>query len=427
MKNLEDSLTQYDYLAFQVYWNLKNLKQKSPQEQQFLRSFFSKYQILVISEAAYTRDDQISRIQHIVKNTPDLTLTGNTISEIRSNTMALFNTDLRVLTGLPQEQFPMDARNVNLAETSGMFAMNGGTGVTEEMKLLTVKAVQNDFRQRTESERKQLLQSEAQRQNTEFVSSEQFIRIQSERMYALLNQFTADTSTALNLQLESMENRIVVTETKTQLDNNSLVEQVEATKAVQHDIRRLINQTQMGQSWENIPLKDMPKWLKSKCVAGLKRLAITTVMLPIRGPAAIINNLIVQPLQIVIEDIGYLKKWLQRVLGWTMVVFVIAGVAVFINHPDYENGRQQLKEAYGTVIDYIPVKIVSEPTRQTVSILWSRVPGQKFFLDVTDVMKGWAYAVPGLLLNWFSIVLSSLTAFMKEVIINSVKDWWQGK
>ena len=58
------------------------------------------------------------------------------------------------------------------------------------------------------------------------------------------------------------------------------------------------------------------------------------------------NKMLIEPLEIVVEDICVVKRWFQRVFGWTVVVFIIAGITVVVRHPDYENERKQISEIH---------------------------------------------------------------------------------
>jgi hypothetical protein len=60
----------------------------------------------------------------------------------------------------------------------------------------------------------------------------------------------------------------------------------------------------------------------------------------------VVNTFIIEPLEIVVEDICVVKRWFQRVFGWTVVVFIIAGITVVVRHPDYENERKQISEIF---------------------------------------------------------------------------------
>jgi hypothetical protein len=397
------NLNRYDYFAFIIFWEgTKNFKDKSKAEQQFLRKFFAKYQIAVLSESSYNRPDKQERIAYIRKQA----------GIVEEDILRLLEEDIQLLSGAGIESIP------ELADISVM-----GMGDEDKLDKPDIHRAVDDFyaKSRTSSDREELLKEHNVKTRAEFNE------LLSQRVLALHEQFLHDTRQALNLQLEALQQSSLISDTKTQLDGSALIESVNATKAIQADVAKLVNISLGGQNWDDVKLRDLPKWFRIKLVSGLKRLAVSTLMLPLTGPVAIINGVIIEPLRLVGKRVDSVLKILQELWGWTMVGFCIAGVVVIVQHPDYDKERQAIYEAYATAINYIPVDYIISPTNETIKILWGAVPGQKFFFDVLDVMYVSMSVVPMLVVRWVTYLVQNLAIFLKSVIVEAVKAWWNNE
>ena len=113
-----------------------------------------------------------------------------------------------------------------------------------------------------------------------------------------------------------------------------------------------------------------------------------------------------------------------RYLFFDEIGICVAGVWVIMYHPDYDQQRQKIFETYATAMEYLPVQLL-EPTRQTVQVLWEMAPGQKFFLDVIQVLKNFLIATPGVLINWFSLLLQAFISQIKAVLTQAIAEWWK--
>ena len=417
---MDDKVFHYDYLALQVYWDgTRNFESKSQAEQSFLKSFFAKYQILILTEEEYQRDDKKQRIQTLGQRFPHL-LKG----DVRANVMASFHADLNLLMGnrdLPKREeivvFPQE-----------QVVMGHGDWTEKEGKEATKQAA-NDFYEtdekgakRSSEEKKALL--------TEFKvkDKKELEKAILDAVTPVLGQFAADMNQAMQIQFEKL-GQAVYENTKTQLDGLKAVQRIEVQSKKQAE--ELANQAEMMLSdmrFTNVPFTKMPTWLKVKCVSGLKRLGIMCATLPLGGPAAIINEVVVAPISIVIGDVMMLKRVFQRVLGYVYVGFFIAGVWVVMYHPEYDETRKSIYSYYANIDQIIPVKnIVIDPSAGTVKFLWELMPSSIFFKHVTEVLWEFVKTVPGYLLSWSATAVQAVAGVMKQAVIEAVKDWWSGR
>ena len=83
----------YDYLAFQVFWEgTKNFSKRSKAEQTFIKNLLTKYQILVLTEDGYKRSDKAKRVQDLASS-----IGIEYSSEIRQIVMTSFFKDIDFL------------------------------------------------------------------------------------------------------------------------------------------------------------------------------------------------------------------------------------------------------------------------------------------------------------------------------------------
>jgi len=408
---IEKTLTHYDYLALQVYWEgTKNFSSRTPLEQSFLTNFFYKYQVLVLSEDDYRRDDKVDRIEYILSNMTDISLSygkidSGSIPSLRKAIIKSFNNDIFILTNLSKKQIPEQPQKIS--NTLGPEVAVMGMMKQEHNKEIR-KAIENEYKSLSKDARTQLFEELDVKTKKEAV----------DRIDYMVRRQEIALDTALQNQLDK-EEKLAIRDTNTQLDGESLIEGIKVTKQVQKDVVKLLEKTLGGQSWDQVTLKELPKWFKMKVISGIKRLAITTVLLPIKGPTALINGVVITPLKIVYEDITSLTRILQRIMGWTMVCFMIAGICVVMYNPEYDDTRKRIIELYSTGMEYVPATIF-EPTKKTVQILLQAVPGQKFFADVFELMKNFAVQIPGYIIGWFGVLFQALMTAIKDVITSAV-------
>lgn len=431
---IDKTLTNYDYIAFQIYWEgTKKLNQDSRDPYYiFMRSFFSKYQILVLTEPGYRRDDQMNRIHLIIKNTPELkgkiNMTNSTT--IRNSTENLFNQDLRIILGKGVKA-PFREKRYRVL-TEAVMGVNGNKEQEKIDKKIASKAARYYYsrtikgKTRSRNDRDNLIkQASAELNNSssslsdskEKLSAEQYQRLMADRGYAAIQQLNDDVRMAMNVQLEHLRRQTEIVETKTQMDGDKGIEVLDTTKKMQKDMRKLLDATQGGQDWSQISVGDLPRWFKNKCIAGMKRVAIGTVTFPLWGPVAIINGTVVRPLKLVKKRVGQFMDIIQEIWGWMLVAMFIGGVWVIMYHPDYGEERKQIVDWYDSATTYIPVWFFQNPVNKTFKILWKVMPGQQFLKDVGYVVGQFLLSIPKILIGWFA----SLLSFFAEIIKNSVK------
>jgi hypothetical protein len=411
----------YDVVSTIIFWEgTRNIEQRTFEEQEFIQNVLYKYQIKVLEEPGYGRDDKQERINHIKKN-----LTGRYVN-------TSFDDDLRVISGLDRESIKF-----KIKET---VVMGIGTPPTPRKPRNLDKIIKRSYthdeegKVRTSNDREMLLRDELRNIGGELkdmkteskteINVQTYMDAMEGRIMNFLETSTKETANAMALQFERMNSTI--TGTNTQLDGLDTVEQVKATKQIQKDVEKLITLTEGGKSWNEVSFKDLPKWFKTRVVIGFKSLALSSVLLPIwTGPKAVINGTVITPLKLVGKRVNSLISIIQEIWGWTLVGFCICGVWVVYSSPEYEQERLKIFELYATSMEYLEVIPVLEPSKRTARILWEHAPGKKFFTDVVNVMSAWLLSVPGYVLGWAKDLLLFIASHIKNVMLDTVNEWWK--
>lgn len=419
---MDNTLTTYDYLAFQIFWEgTRKFSTRTDIEKKFLSNFMYKYQIMVLCEEEYSRPDKEGRVRHILSHLGDTNLAGLGLDRISEEISLSFKSDLDLLLG--------SSVNESVANTPLPVAVMG-MGDDDDLPPTPRRAKDEVVRTYTHDEKGVTRNKSARQQlleDHEVKTKDEYIQKQISQIQSTLDDFSRQTSMALRIQYEALSRKIEGT--NTQLDGVDILDHIQTTREMDRKVEKLIDLTMGGKDWSEVRLKDIPKFLKIKFTAGLKRVAVETVLFPVwTGPKAIVNGMVITPLKLVAKRVNSLLQIVQEIWGWAMIGFLIGGVWVIMYHPEYDEQRQKLYETYATGIQYIPVSLL-EPSKQTFQFIMDAVPGKKFFQDVLEVMSSFLSKVPGVVLEWFWNILQAFLAsakqFLVEAVNNAVSAGWE--
>jgi hypothetical protein len=418
-------LNAYDNFALQLYWEgTKNFENKPVEVQNFIRKFFGKYQISVICEPEYTKDDRDRRIQYILgaSNLEGL-IEFKSVDQIRQDVRKSMDADIRLITGMSEERVPPP--ETMLRQPQAVMGMGDGDEYERDIQREVRDSVDGLYeydefgKPRTSNQREQLLSQDDVKTRAQYVDKN------TEMIMAMIKKSNEDVMMAFQNMAMVMESKSMIQDTGTQLDGTRMTEMLKLNRKMFDQVQNLHHASLGGQSWDNVTLKDIPGWLKIKLVAGMKRIAIGAVTFPFKGPAMVINGFLITPLKLVAKRTNKIIEILQELWGWTIVVMVIAGTVVFMTSPTYASQRQNLS-AYMNVINYVPVDIISEPTKKTIQILWESVPGQQLFFESLDLLKTSFGYIPGIIMGWFSTMTSFMVSQLKAVMTEAISQMTSG-
>ena len=420
---IEKNLSNYDYIATYIFWEgTKRFEQKSKEEQAFLTNFFHKYHILVLTEPTYKRTDKLSRIKHILSQSVEFqSLKSVPITQLRTKVMDMFNSDLFILTNQKQNNIGQKFKIPPQKEISAMFGVKGPSGVPPELRKRVRDEAKLQQQELLEEERKELFVKPS---NVKQVDQFQMFEILLGRIENMETRITRNITEAFAVQFEQLENSATIRETNTDLDGESGIETVKL-KNLDKKLDKVIELSNGGQSWDNVALKDLPKWLKLKIVAGFKRLTLTTLLIPVYyGPKAIINATVIKPVKLAFSDYNKFLETVQRIWGHIIVGFFIAGVWVVVFSPNWEQERQEFYASFAQTVEYIPVDLLA-PSKATVEILFKAMPGQEFIAEVLTVMRHFITSVPNYFLGWAKELFSSLLTHIQNTASDMMSNWWK--
>lgn len=450
---MEKNILNYDYLAFQVYWEAsKNFTKKSKIEQSFLNEFFYKYQILVITEDNYKRKDLKDRLKDIGKNSFLLKeMVSGSISDIRKKAFSSFNTDILFLIKEKKEKKYEKQRILRdlSVPVMGFKGLDGTPSPYDDdeddyddiatfipkkdvIKKDTIKIINKD----KEKVLKEILKEEdvkkpvtIEEKRTKLISEQLSNKEENKEQILLKNQKEErlenleKSVNKIEKMLESYFEHLASKEIKntgTSIDGSELIK---IQKKTGKDIIHLLEISKGGQKWDEVALKDIPDWLKIQFISGLKRLALTTIKIPLALPKALINGFIIGPMNIVVQDVQYIGKQFQRLIGWGIVCIVIANICFIYYDPEFDNEKQQIYNLYKTFEENIVVKIVITPSVYTAKAIWSFVPGSLFFSRVYKLLEN----VPSYTYEWAKQAIVYTIAATKNMFSEILNDWWKSK
>jgi hypothetical protein len=412
----------YDHIAAHIFWEgSRNFSSRSKQEQHFLTSFFDKYQLLVITEKTYQNKDQDSRIKEIIGRNDSLRTAMQNIrgiSEIHAKAEELFNKDLSIIMGREHQVSEKLFSNIRVS-VMGMIRVPQTEGSPVAIRRRIGKVVGP---KETSAIRQALFEGRSEGRGEGRSESKDVMKMLASAMDTLYSR----QAESFVEQAKHFEN-VKIDSTHTALDGKNMVQGIEKLDS---KLETILRHSEAGRKWENVPWKEIltVKWLSNSIVSGVKNIAIYSVTMPLyHGPKAVISQTIIVPIKLVAKDIVSFKEIFQRIWGWTMVAFCIAGVWVLVADPDYEQQRTEFFDKYNTAIQYIPVDVIVAPTKKTMEFVMSIIPGQVFFGKVAMVMGNFArdslYATVG----WFQSAIALAFSSMKDAMVSAMAAWWSGK
>jgi Ni,Fe-hydrogenase I cytochrome b subunit len=420
---MEKNLDHYDYIVFQIVWeSSRMIDDLGDTERKFIQSIWSKYQLRLVTDKTYRNADQKTRVTQIINSDPGLKsyFTGHPatrMADIHRGVTNLLNDDMRTLTGLPSENIPTKGRPLETAIRipQAVMGVNGGKKVKKRMQ----RMVQQDRRQAHE----ELVEMAPDRPQ---LSAREEQRIFMERLQVNMDRFQNQIAQAVSVQMEAIE-QAHIQNTNTSMDGQRLVERLD--KKFDKQMGRLIELSEGGKKWHEIPLKQLPRFFKNKLVAGMKRTGLAAVALPFYTiPKAIISFTIIQPLKVVADDINYMIRWIHRIMGWTLVAVLVAGVWIVMTHEEYDEDRQRFwaywAQVSGGTVGTIGKKWLVDPATGTVQLLMDNMPGNKFFGLLYDTMKSALTAAVSNVTTWFynsmGTAISMLHGYLSSAISQGV-------
>jgi len=412
----KDNLYPYDHIATHIFWEgSRNFTSRSKHEQNFLTSFFDKYQILVLTEKTYKNKDQLNRIKEIVARNVTLSgeVKGENIEDIHSKAEELFNKDLSIIMG--NDKVIPDKWSTNI-QTAVMAMIR--TPSVDRQQLPAIRKRVNSVmdRKETESVRQELFGGRTD-------SNVQNLR---EMVAAGMDELYRRQSESFIEQAKHFEN-VKFQGTQTAMDGQNVIQGMERMDS---KLSQILQNSEAGRKWENVTWKEVltVKWLSKSIVNGVKNTAIYAVAIPLYyGPKAVVTETVIVPLKLVIKDVISLKEVIQRIWGWAMIGFCIAGVWVLVSDPDYEQQRTEWYDRYNTAIEYIPVDVLMEPTRKTIQIVFTSIPGKVFFGKVAVVIGNFVKNSLFSVMAWFQGAIAVVFSTIKDTMIAAVASWWSGK
>lgn len=410
----------YDYLAFQVFWEgTKNFSKRSKAEQTFIKNLLTKYQILVLTEDGYKRSDKAKRVQDLASS-----IGIEYSSEIRQIVMTSFFKDIDFLLDQTIEKTEENITFLPEIAVMGMFDpevedKKRKRAIEIKKQVLLTYTHDEKGKVRTNEEREKFLIENEVKTKQEYLekkvdSLEDLLRKQNE-MFLDMMKFMDQKAGEIK-------------GTDTQLDGERILNTLEIrTRRQQLDMQNLLDLTQGGKNWSQIALRDLPRFFTNELIAGLKRRAISCVTMPLWGPMAIIDFFVVTPLKMVVADVKYISNGIQHLIGWGIVGICIANIYFIYTEETYEEERRELYELYATIKETVPVKILYDTTKNTIDILWSHVPGSVFFARFLKLMSNQLQKFPGVVYEWMKSIIAYVIGVMKDLVTETLNTWWQEK
>lgn len=420
-----DTLNKYDTFALEVYWEgTKNFDKKPQIVQSFLRKFFSKYQIAVLCEEGYTRDDRMDRIQYILNNTPGLSslLPLSSVEEMRDTVKKLLDDDIKIISGMTEERIPPPQVAYVAPQAVMGFDDEDDEDSLKREKEREIRYLlgldldrKPDGRARTSEEKQQVYKEEGVSTRNEHIEKKMDLVIR------MLQRMDEENSKRQADIARTLEEKSTVHDSGSQLDGDSLIKMEKINKKMLKEIVDLNEKTLGGQSWDTVSLKDIPGWLKLNMVAGLKRMAIATMYLPLTGPTFLVNRIIVRPLKASFKQIGSVYNIIETIWGFCLIGIVVGGTLLIFTSDKYDAERRNIYALYDTFNTYVPVSIIIEPSKKTLQVMWDYFPLQKILPDILDLFKQYLYQFGNILVGWFKDLITYIfkdiaVAIAKEVV-----------
>lgn len=408
----------YDYLAFQVFWEgTKNFSKRSQAEQTFIKNFLTKYQILVITEDGYKRFDKAKRVQDLSSSI------GIEYSEnIRQVVMTSFFKDIDFLLDQTIEKKEENISFLPEIAVMGMFDPE----VEDEKRKRKIEIKKQVLLTYTHDEKGKVRTNEDREKfliENEVKTKQEYLE---KKVDSLENLLRRQNDMFLDM-MKFMDDKVgKIQGTDTQLDGERMLNRVLIeTKKQKQDMRKLLDITQGGKNWSHIALRDLPRFFMNELIAGLKTYAISCVTMPLWGPMAIIDFFVVTPLKMVVADVKYISNAIQHLIGWGIVCICIANIYFIYTEETYEEERRELYELYATIKETVPVKILYDTTKNTIDILWSHVPGSIFFSRFLNLMTNQLQKLPGVVYEWMKSLIAYVVGVMKDLITETLNTWWK--
>ena len=376
------NLDQYDQIITPIIWEAsRNYDILNRDERDFVQGLWEKYNLRLIASPEYQRNDKESRIQEIIRTNRELSnLSEKNSTDVYNKVTLLLNSDFRQLVGT---NIPVKTENKPLSKTikvtMGMFAGDIQEDMNEEESVIGAGLGDEES---SETTRQQLFKG---------VRAKAFS--QQDAMLMILERMEK-----MEAKLDAMATHATIEGTGSQLDGFELMKVVKDQNKT-NEIMDQINENQRkGLKWHQVPLKDLPGFMKDWVVSGIKQSAIGAILLPFYTvPKNLINVVVIDSLKVVYEDTLKIKRWVNRLLGWTMVGIMIGGVLIFVVHEDFDETRQNMLKQVA-LVNNIPyseeiMATISAPTRKVYEVIIHFIPGEKYFSRLGDVFS--KHLLPG--------------------------------
>lgn len=405
-------ITPMDQIMTVFVWESSRMIDGMNKEQKtFVRSMLNKYQMWVITEPGYQRNDQKDRVKHLVGEAKDLYMSEyKSASQFHEIVEISLNNDLRMLSSNPGKE-----RRETIRQPSGVAVMgfdndkyrvkfgmtqeeDDGIGVTRREKRVLKSHI-----------RRQLLDTEVK---TELTNKEMM-----ERMMGMMQIIQEK----IDRQDQRMEELVMEVEgisgTNTQMDGQDSMKIHRANREMVNDLKKLTDMHVKGQDITQVAFADLPQWFRNKMVGGLKRTAIGTLKLPYKGVKAILTDWGYKPTVMVCD---FWKGKLQFILGHIYWFFIIGGVIYVYVNSDYQTVNEFYQAYGGEIIN----RLVINPAWTIAKSIADFFPGTIEILNgilkvmwekVAMTIWGYAKSIPVFFIVW-------VKEAVKEAVKTALKD-----
>jgi hypothetical protein len=372
-------------------------------EKKFADDLTIKYQIYVITEAGYKRDDKMSRVSLLSSKIGLRIPPKMSPLNIHDFIEQSINEDLRKISS---NNNSTKEKTYNPSKISVKFGMG-----EQELQEQTEEKKE---RKELFGERKEKQELFGERKEKPMSKEDQIINLIS----MLQDKLDAQEAN-FSAKLAAIEHN-TINGTNTQLDGTQLVETYNANKKQTEAIMRLEEHLVGKDHITEVKWSDIPTWVRLQFSKGLKRLAISTVTLPFKCAKSVFVNWVYMPLVITMN--WYTTK-LQFLLGHIYWILIIGGVIVLV-----KNGEGSLSEIYNKFGGPVIYRVAIQPTVDFLSTSISYFPGviECFMAVYALLMEDLIIPIAYLLMN-SGIYLKDLTYYALKLFTHETSGGWLSK
>jgi hypothetical protein len=403
-------------------WESSRLSNDLDTEQKkYVRSMLNKYQMYVITESGYRRKDQKSRLQKLAKDTIDISISEyKSASQFHKLLENSINNDLRSLYGVKKTN-----KNMSVIKQPTGVSVMGFDNNKNRVKVKFGMTADDGSSDRVTNREKRLIKKDIQSQiRRELLGKEKENVNQMDRMMLMMEAMQE----RMKRQDDMMEAMIQqkIENTDTQLDGQDSIQLHKVTKTIANDLRNLTDMAKNNQSFDQVSWKDVPEWLKTSFISGLKRTAVGSAMIPFQAVKGIITEFYVKPVTMVAE---FYKGKIQFILGHVHWFFIIGGTIHVYTTSDYESVNEFYNAYGGGIVNKLivdPAWMVAQQINlwfpnftsmleSIIDTMWNTIA-----LQLWDAIK----ALPKWMLDWFVEVVKSTVKETLTEMAPSLPSFW---